>query len=43
LLPSEQGRLLARQYGAPEPRGPFNLQARRQAGFAPEELAELGR
>lgn len=42
LSPSEQGRLLARQYGAPEPRGPFNLEARRAAGFAPEELAELG-
>lgn len=43
LLPGEQGRLLARQYGAPAPRGPFNLQARQAAGFAPEELAELGR
>jgi hypothetical protein len=43
LLPSEQGRLLARQYGAPQPRGPFNLQARLAAGFAPQDLAELGR
>ena len=43
LLPSEQGRLLARQYGAPQPRGPFNLQARLAAGFAPQDLAELSR
>jgi uncharacterized ferritin-like protein (DUF455 family) len=33
--------LLARQYGAPRLRGPFNLAARRQAGFDAAELALL--
>jgi uncharacterized ferritin-like protein (DUF455 family) len=33
---------LARRYGAPRLRGPFNLDARRAAGFDDEELAELG-
>jgi uncharacterized ferritin-like protein (DUF455 family) len=32
---------LARQYNAPTPRGPFNLEARRQAGFTEEELLAL--
>ncbi len=32
---------LARRYEAPRPRGPFNLEARRAAGFSEEELAEL--
>jgi uncharacterized ferritin-like protein (DUF455 family) len=32
---------LAEQYGAPRPRGPFNLEARRAAGFAEDELAAL--
>lgn len=34
--------LLAAQYGAPRLRGPFNLQARRAAGFDESELAALG-
>lgn len=32
---------LAEQYGAPHPRGPFNLDARRQAGFDEFELLRL--
>jgi uncharacterized ferritin-like protein (DUF455 family) len=32
---------LARQYDAPQPRPPFNLDARRAAGFAEDELAWL--
>jgi uncharacterized ferritin-like protein (DUF455 family) len=32
---------LARQYGAPRPRGPFNMDARRAAGFNEAELAAL--
>lgn len=32
---------LALQYGAPRLRGPFNLEARRAAGFSDEELARL--
>jgi len=32
---------LARQYNAPTPRGPFNLEARRQAGFTEDELKAL--
>ncbi|MDP1646586.1 MAG: ferritin-like domain-containing protein [Rubrivivax sp.] len=32
---------LATQYGAPKPRGPFNLSARREAGFTEEELRAL--
>ena len=32
---------LAVKYKAPTPRGPFNLEARRRAGFADEELALL--
>ena len=33
----------ARAHDAPLPRGPFNFEARRAAGFADEELAELAR
>jgi uncharacterized ferritin-like protein (DUF455 family) len=33
---------LAEQYGAPRLRGPFNLVARRAAGFSEEELLRLG-
>lgn len=32
---------LVSRYRAPKPRGPFNLEARRAAGFSPEELAAL--
>ncbi|MRW82863.1 DUF455 family protein [Pseudoduganella sp. FT26W] len=32
---------LARRYNAPTPRGPFNLEARRQAGFTEAELQAL--
>ena len=32
---------LCEQYWAPVPRGPFNLAARRQAGFTEEEIADL--
>jgi uncharacterized ferritin-like protein (DUF455 family) len=32
---------LAARYGAPRPRGPFNLDARRAAGFGEDELALL--
>jgi uncharacterized ferritin-like protein (DUF455 family) len=33
---------LAQRYGAPRLRGPFNLEARRAAGFSDEEMALLG-
>ena len=33
---------LAREHGAPRPRGPFNLDARRAAGFDERELTALG-
>jgi uncharacterized ferritin-like protein (DUF455 family) len=33
---------LAAEHGAPRPRGPFNLEARRAAGFSEDELARLG-
>jgi uncharacterized ferritin-like protein (DUF455 family) len=33
---------LAAQYGAPRLRGPFNLEARRAAGFSEQELLRLG-
>ena len=33
---------LAARYGAPRLRGPFNLEARRAAGFSEEELLRLG-
>jgi uncharacterized ferritin-like protein (DUF455 family) len=41
LDPVKTYKTLALQYGAPKPRGPFNLTARRAAGFTPEELAAL--
>jgi uncharacterized ferritin-like protein (DUF455 family) len=41
LDPVEQYELLASQYDAPRLRGPFNLEARRQAGFNDVELARL--
>ncbi|HRY86252.1 MAG TPA: DUF455 family protein, partial [Rubrivivax sp.] len=34
---------LAAQHQAPRPRGPFNLDARRAAGFDDAELAQLAR
>ena len=34
---------LAKTYAAPRPRGPFNLDARRAAGFDEEELSHLAR
>jgi uncharacterized ferritin-like protein (DUF455 family) len=33
---------LAQAHGAPRLRGPFNLEARRAAGFSEEELLRLG-
>jgi uncharacterized ferritin-like protein (DUF455 family) len=33
---------LAARHGAPRPRGPFNLEARRAAGFSEDELLRLG-
>lgn len=41
LDPIATYRELAEQYGAPRPRGPFNLKARRAAGFDEDELAAL--
>jgi uncharacterized ferritin-like protein (DUF455 family) len=41
LDPIATYRELAERYGAPRPRGPFNLDARRAAGFAEDELAIL--
>jgi len=41
LDPVPTYRKLAEQYGAPRLRGPFNLEARRQAGFDDDELAAL--
>ena len=41
LEPVAHYRQLARQHGAPRPRGPFNTAARQQAGFSDEELREL--
>jgi uncharacterized ferritin-like protein (DUF455 family) len=32
---------LAKRYHAPQPRGPFNIEARRAAGFSEQELAAL--
>jgi uncharacterized ferritin-like protein (DUF455 family) len=42
LSPIKAYQDLARQYCAPVLRGPFNLQAREQAGFTSEELDLLG-
>ena len=41
LDPLPTYRKLAEQYGAPRLRGPFNLDARRQAGFDDDEIAAL--
>lgn len=41
LDPLPTYRRLAEQYGAPRLRGPFNLEARRQAGFDDDEIAAL--
>ena len=42
LSPITTYRDLARQYRAPTLRGPFNIEARQQAGFTQEELKILG-
>jgi len=42
LSPIAAYKELARQYRAPALRGPFNLEARKQAGFTAEELSLLG-
>ncbi len=42
LEPMATYKRLADQYSAPRPRGPFNLEARRAAGFDEDELAALG-
>lgn len=42
LSPISTYRELARKYSAPKLRGPFNLEARKQAGFTEEELILLG-
>ena len=41
LDPIETYERLALQYGAPRLRGPFNLEARRAAGFTDVELERL--
>ncbi|MGZ5181172.1 MAG: ferritin-like domain-containing protein [Ramlibacter sp.] len=41
LDPLPTAAALAATHGAPRPRGPFNLDARRAAGFAEDELASL--
>ena len=41
LEPVAYYRVLARQYGAPRLKGPFNTDARRQAGFLDTELSAL--
>ena len=41
LEPLAHYRVLARQYGAPRLKGPFNTAARQQAGFTADELAAL--
>jgi uncharacterized ferritin-like protein (DUF455 family) len=41
LDPLATGAQLARTHGAPRPRGPFNLDARRAAGFGEDELLAL--
>ena len=43
LSPIKVYKELARAYRAPVLRGPFNLEARRQAGFTAEELSLLGK
>lgn len=42
LSPISTYRDLAKQYRAPKLRGPFNLEARKEAGFTAEELSLLG-
>ena len=42
LSPITAYRDLAKKYSAPKLRGPFNLEARKQAGFTAEELSLLG-
>ena len=42
LSPIKTYKELAKQYRAPALRGPFNLEARKQAGFSAEELSLLG-
>jgi len=42
LSPISAYRDIAKQYRAPKLRGPFNLDARKQAGFTVEELSLLG-
>ncbi|MBI5722218.1 MAG: ferritin-like domain-containing protein [Burkholderiales bacterium] len=42
LDPAAHYALLAARHGAPRLKGPFNLEARRAAGFSDEELRELG-
>ena len=42
LSPITAYRELAKKYHAPTLRGPFNIEARRQAGFTSEELSLLG-
>jgi uncharacterized ferritin-like protein (DUF455 family) len=42
LDPVESYAELAARHAAPRPRGPFNLEARRAAGFSEAELARLG-
>ncbi|WP_331851783.1 ferritin-like domain-containing protein [Polynucleobacter necessarius] len=41
LSPTSTYRELARQYRAPRLKPPFNMEARRQAGFSDEELSQL--
>jgi uncharacterized ferritin-like protein (DUF455 family) len=41
LEPAPTAARLAGEYGAPRLRGPFNLAARRAAGFDDAELAQL--
>lgn len=41
LVPEDAYEPLSRAYGAPRRRGPYNLTARRQAGFGEKELAAL--
>jgi uncharacterized ferritin-like protein (DUF455 family) len=42
ISPVKAYRELAREYRAPTVRGPFNLEARKRAGFTEEELSLLG-
>ncbi len=42
LDPIKTNAELTQQYGAPSLRGPFNVEARRQAGFTDDELISIG-